>query len=168
MLRLNVDRDPQHGSSFHRMLWQFSISELPQFWNVLRGEMSLVGPRPEGPERTLCYSAWQQQRLSVKPGMTGLAQVHGLRERHPSEDKTRHDLQYMLHPTPLKDVSLLIETIWTVTSRLVSLPRREASAGGSQISAPQSILYSSTTQPFNPQPFSEMLQHAHRTESGSD
>ena len=79
MLRLNVDHDPQRASGFERLLWQLSISELPQFWNVLRGDMSLVGPRPEGPERANRYSSWQQQRLSVRPGMTGLAQVHGLR-----------------------------------------------------------------------------------------
>ncbi len=163
MLRLNVDRDPQPASRFQRMLWQLSISELPQLWNVLRGEMSLVGPRPEGPERANCYSAWQQQRLSVKPGMTGLAQVHGLRERHPSEDKTRHDLQYLLHTTLLKDLSLLIETIWTLASRLISLPRHGARAEKNAATAPQSILYSTSTHNFP-----EILQHAHRTESGSD
>jgi lipopolysaccharide/colanic/teichoic acid biosynthesis glycosyltransferase len=163
MLRLNVDRDPQQGSRFHRMLWQVSISELPQFWNILRGEMSLVGPRPEGPERAHCYSAWQQQRLLVKPGMTGLAQVHGLRERHSSEDKTRHDLQYMLHPTPLKDLSLLIETIWTLASRLISLPGQKIPGSEEEMRVPQSVLYS-----LGAEPFSETLQHAHRTQSGSD
>jgi lipopolysaccharide/colanic/teichoic acid biosynthesis glycosyltransferase len=163
MLRLNVDRDPQTGSRFERTLWQFSLSELPQLWNVLRGDMSLVGPRPEGPERAHWYSAWQQQRLSVKPGMTGLAQVHGLREQHPSEDKTRHDLQYMLHPMLLKDLSLLIETIWTLTSRLVSLPGRTLPASSPAYATRQSILYSVSTQPFP-----EMLHHAHRTQPGSD
>jgi lipopolysaccharide/colanic/teichoic acid biosynthesis glycosyltransferase len=170
MLRLNVDHDPQSSSGFQRMLWQLSISELPQFWNVLRGDMSLVGPRPESPERASRYSAWQQQRLSVKPGMTGLAQVHGLREQHTSEDKTRHDLQYMLRPSLLRDLSLLIETIWTLTLRLISLPRRGRNDSPTQqmaapgvVAAPQSILYSPRTQSFP-----EMLQHAHRTQSGSD
>ena len=163
MLRLNVERDPRPGSGFERLLWQFSISELPQFWNVLRGEMSLVGPRPEGPERANCYSAWQQQRLSVKPGMTGLAQVHGLREQHPSEDKARHDLQYMLRPSLLKDLSLLIETMWTLTARLISLSRLPLYGNRPDGAAPQSILYSPGTQSFP-----EMLQHAHRTQSGSD
>jgi lipopolysaccharide/colanic/teichoic acid biosynthesis glycosyltransferase len=167
MLRLNVDHHPPDGSGFERMLWQLSISELPQFWNVLRGDMSLVGPRPESPERASRYSAWQQQRLSVTPGMTGLAQVHGLREQHTSEDKTRLDLQYMLDPSLLKDLSLLIETIWTLTLRLISLPGRSRNDGATQngatpsaAAAPQSILYSPS--------FPEMLQHAHRTQSGSD
>jgi lipopolysaccharide/colanic/teichoic acid biosynthesis glycosyltransferase len=179
MLRLNVDRNPVDcnpadrdsvdrgsgdGSSFERMLGELSISELPQFWNVLRGEMSLVGPRPEGPDRANRYSAWQQQRLSVKPGMTGLAQVHGLREQHPSEDKTRHDLQYMLHPSLLKDISLVVETIWTLALRLIRI-RQRAPAGSSAetAAAAQSILYSTSSQSFP-----EMLQHAHRTQPGSD
>jgi lipopolysaccharide/colanic/teichoic acid biosynthesis glycosyltransferase len=166
MLRLNVDHDPQRGSVLERALWQLSISEMPQFWNVLRGDMSLVGPRPESPERASRYSAWQQQRLSVKPGMTGLAQVHGLREQHTSEDKTRHDLQYMLHPSLLKDLSLLIETVWTLTFRLVNLPGRTRKGSATEAmpgSALHSILYSPSTQSFP-----EMLQHAHRTQPGSD
>jgi lipopolysaccharide/colanic/teichoic acid biosynthesis glycosyltransferase len=167
MLRLNVDHNTQSESRFARMLSQLSISELPQFWNVLRGDMSLVGPRPESPERASLYSSWQQQRLTVKPGMTGLAQVHGLREQHTSEDKTRHDLQYMLHPSLLKDLSLLIETIWTLTLRLINLPRRARKDSTPDISgtgaALHPIFYSPSTQSFP-----EMLQHAHRTQSGSD
>ncbi len=163
MLRLNVDHNPQHGPGFERMLWHFSVSELPQFWNVLRGEMSLVGPRPEGPERAHHYSAWQQQRLSVKPGMTGLAQVHGLREEHTSDDKTRHDLQYMLHPSLLKDLSLLIETVWTLLLRLIKIPKRTLAGSPTDGAVLQSISYSPGSQPFP-----EMLQHAHRTQSGSD
>lgn len=160
MLRLNVDRNSAIASRFERLLWQLSISELPQFWNVLRGEMSLVGPRPEGPERSLHYSAWQQQRLSVKPGMTGLAQVQGLREQHPSEDKTRHDLQYMLHPSLLKDVSLLVETLWTLTARLISSEKRSPVLIPDSGEAP---IYAGVLQSFP-----EILQHAHRTQSGSD
>jgi lipopolysaccharide/colanic/teichoic acid biosynthesis glycosyltransferase len=164
MLRLNVNHDPQSGSRFERMLWQLSISELPQFWNVLRGDMSLVGPRPECAERATRYSAWHEQRLSVKPGMTGLAQVHGLREQHTSEEKTRHDLQYILHPSLLKDLSLLIETIWTLTLRLIKIPQRapNKSAAEGDIAA-LTASYSPGTQPFQ-----EILQHAHRTQSGSD
>ena len=165
MLRLNVDHDPQNGSRFERTLWQFSISELPQFWNVLQGDMRLVGPRPECLERATRYSAWHQQRLSVRPGMTGLAQVHGLREKHTSEDKTRHDLQYMLHPSLLKDLSLLIETIWTLTLRLLRTPQHGPTADDAENgrTAPLTVSYTP-----GPQPFQEMLQHAHRTQSGSD
>lgn len=162
MLRLNVDHDPDGASCFERILDQLSISELPQFWNVLRGEMSLVGPRPEGPERANHYSTWQQERLSVKPGMTGLAQVHGLREQHSSDDKTRHDLQYMLHLSLLRDVSLIVETIWTLTIRLITI-KSTTQAVSVVPSRTHSVLY-----PPDIQPFPETLQHAHRTQPGSD
>jgi lipopolysaccharide/colanic/teichoic acid biosynthesis glycosyltransferase len=211
MLRLNVDRNPQQGSHFERMLWELSISELPQLWNVLCGKMSLVGPRPEGPERASRYSAWQQQRLSVKPGITGLAQVQGLREQHASDDKTRHDLQYLLHCSPLEDISLLIETVWTLTLRLTKILGETGNGGAAKRpakpEAAPSILYSSSpfssgrfpdgyfsdghfssahfseahfSEPRFPethlsethlsetQGFPETLEHAHRTQSGSD
>jgi lipopolysaccharide/colanic/teichoic acid biosynthesis glycosyltransferase len=117
MLRLNVDRVARGGSWFERFLGELSLTEAPQLWNVLRGDMSLVGPRPEAPDRVCRYSDWQRQRLIVKPGITGLAQVHGLREHHSSEEKTRFDLQYLLNPSPWTDVSLLLQTVWTLTFR---------------------------------------------------
>ena len=80
-------------------------------------EMSLVGPRPESPERVKNYSDWQRQRLKVNPGVTGLAQVHGLRDQHSSEDKTRFDLQYIVNSSPLVDLGLILQTIWTLLSR---------------------------------------------------
>jgi putative colanic acid biosynthesis UDP-glucose lipid carrier transferase len=122
MWRLNSDRDAKGLSSDELILQQLSLTELPQLWNVLRGEMTLVGPRPEPPERVKLYSDWQRQRLKVKPGMTGLAQVHGLREQHSSEEKTRFDLQYMLHPSPFLDISLLLQTVWTLAGRLLRFP----------------------------------------------
>jgi lipopolysaccharide/colanic/teichoic acid biosynthesis glycosyltransferase len=124
MYRLNSDRDCEIVPRYELILQQLSITELPQLWNVLRGEMSLVGPRPESPERVKHYSDWQRQRLNVKPGMTGLAQVHGLRQQHSSEEKARFDLQYMLHPSLFLDVSLLLQTIWTLAGRLLQLGGR--------------------------------------------
>jgi lipopolysaccharide/colanic/teichoic acid biosynthesis glycosyltransferase len=120
MWRMNVNRDAVGLAGFRRWLSRLSFTELPQFWNVLCGDMSLVGPRPESPERVKHYSEWQGQRLSVKPGLTGLAQVHGLREQHASEEKARFDLQYILHWSPFLDLSLLLQTVWTVTIRLWS------------------------------------------------
>ena len=121
MCRLNSDRDCETLPRYEVILQQLSITELPQLWNVLRGEMSLVGPRPEPPERVKHYSDWQRQRLKVKPGMTGLAQVHGLRQQHLSEEKARFDLQYMLHPSLFLDVSLLLQTMWTLAGRLLRM-----------------------------------------------
>jgi lipopolysaccharide/colanic/teichoic acid biosynthesis glycosyltransferase len=117
MYRLNSDRLAV-GLPFHeRLMQQLSITELPQMFNVLRGEMSLVGPRPEGPEKVRHYSDWHRRRLNVRPGITGLAQVHGLRDQNSSEDKTRYDLQYILHRSPFLDVSLLLQTFWTLALR---------------------------------------------------
>jgi lipopolysaccharide/colanic/teichoic acid biosynthesis glycosyltransferase len=117
MLRLNIDRTASNASRFEAVLRKFSLTELPQLWNVLRGDMSLVGPRPESPDRVCRYSEWQQQRLTVKPGMTGLAQVQGLREQHSSEEKTRFDLQYLLSSSLWTDMSLLLQTVWTLATR---------------------------------------------------
>jgi lipopolysaccharide/colanic/teichoic acid biosynthesis glycosyltransferase len=121
MLRLNVDRPADSASLFERLLDYLSLTELPQLWNVLRGQMSLVGPRPDPISRVGNYSSWQQRRLKVKPGMTGLAQVHGLREFSSAEQKTRFDLQYVVDPYLLLDVSLLLQTVWTLLLRV--LPR---------------------------------------------
>jgi lipopolysaccharide/colanic/teichoic acid biosynthesis glycosyltransferase len=119
MFRLNVDRENPGPSALQRLLARLSLTELPQLWNVLRGEMSLVGPRPESPERVRHYSDWQRQRLSVVPGLTGLAQVHGLREQHSSEEKARFDLEYIFHWSVFLDFSLILQTAWTLVIRLV-------------------------------------------------
>jgi len=118
MLRLNVDRPVKSNSRFEVFLDHLSITELPQLWNVLRGQMSLVGPRPDPIASLSRYSEWQQRRLRVKPGMTGLAQVHGLREFSSAEQKTRFDLQYVVDPYLLWDVSLLLQTIATLLFRV--------------------------------------------------
>jgi putative colanic acid biosynthesis UDP-glucose lipid carrier transferase len=121
MYRMNSDRNDASVPKYERTLQQLSITELPQLFNVLIGDMSLVGPRPEPPDRVKHYSDWQRQRLNVKPGMTGLAQVHGLREQHSSEEKARFDLQYMLRRSSFLDLSLLLQTMWTLSGRLFRL-----------------------------------------------
>jgi lipopolysaccharide/colanic/teichoic acid biosynthesis glycosyltransferase len=158
MLRLNVDRHLLSGGGLERFLERMSITELPQLWNVLRGEMSLVGPRPESPDRVKRYSEWQQQRLSTKPGMTGLAQVYGLRDQNTSEEKTRLDLQYILNPSVVSDVSILLQTLWTIAMRLFQFrfPARTA--------APRS----SPPEKLQAQFLEESLQGAHRSQSSAD
>jgi lipopolysaccharide/colanic/teichoic acid biosynthesis glycosyltransferase len=120
MQRLNVERHATNPEHYERLLVRWSLTELPQLWNVLRGDMSLVGPRPESPERVKYYSEWQRQRLKVHAGVTGLAQVHGLRDQHPSEDKARFDLQYIFNWSPLLDLSLILQTVWTLLFRGLS------------------------------------------------
>jgi lipopolysaccharide/colanic/teichoic acid biosynthesis glycosyltransferase len=151
MLRLNVDRTASTTSRFEAFVREFSFTELPQLWNVLRGDMSLVGPRPESRDRVCRYSEWQQQRLTVKPGMTGLAQVQGLREQHSSEEKTRFDLQYLLNCSLWTDLSLLVQTVWTLVTR--SLGRGD--------SIPHLQLLG-TAEAIGSDSQQDVLEHAHR------
>jgi lipopolysaccharide/colanic/teichoic acid biosynthesis glycosyltransferase len=160
MLRLNVDRHATDMTRFERLLQQLSITELPQLFNVLRGDMSLVGPRPESPDRVRHYSEWERQRLSVKPGITGLAQVHGLREQHSSEEKTRFDLQYLLKPSPLTDLSLLLQTSWTLIIRMFRHPQSG--------SAEPLVTVNKTVADFRFPSVEEALQHAHRSQPSTD
>lgn len=118
MYRLNVDRWAPDLPGCEWIFARFSVTELPQLWNVLKGDMSMVGPRPEPPERVQHYSMWQRQRLSVTPGMTGLAQVNGLRENHSSEEKAHFDLQYIFHWSLFLDLSLLLQTVCTLFARV--------------------------------------------------
>ncbi|HVZ62047.1 MAG TPA: sugar transferase [Terriglobales bacterium] len=117
MYRLNVDRDSLSLSGIEKTLNQLSLTELPQLVNIIRGEMSLVGPRPESIARVKHYSEWQRQRLRVRPGLTGLAQVHGIREQHSSEEKARFDLQYLYDWSIFSDLSLLVQSLWTLAFR---------------------------------------------------
>jgi lipopolysaccharide/colanic/teichoic acid biosynthesis glycosyltransferase len=98
-------------------LYRFSLSELPQLWNVLLGEMSIVGPRPEIPERVRHYSAWHRRRLLLKPGITGLAQVKGMRGPDPSDAHTRFDLEYAATYSPMTDFTLMLATLNTLIRR---------------------------------------------------
>jgi lipopolysaccharide/colanic/teichoic acid biosynthesis glycosyltransferase len=125
MYRFNVDRWAKDLVGFEKFLARFSLTELPQFWNVMRREMSLVGPRPESPDRVQHYSVWQRERLSVKPGLTGLAQVYGLREEHSSEEKAHFDLQYIYDWSMFSDLSIVLQTAWTLMFRLLEGKRPE-------------------------------------------
>ena len=127
MYRFNIERRESPANWFDRWLEITSISELPQLFNVIRGEMSLVGPRPETAERVQHYSEWQRQRLAYKPGITGYAQLYGLRERNSSDEKARHDIRYPLGWSPLLDLTMVLQTLWIICCRaskaLLSLPR---------------------------------------------
>ena len=154
MYRLNIDRDAKCLQRYLRILAQFSLTELPQLWNVLKGEMSLVGPRPESRERVRHYSAWQRQRLTVIPGLTGLAQVRGLREEHSSEEKARFDLQYIGQWSLFLDLSLLLQTAWALLMRFVK--------EDSFVKPP--ALHSKPTREFA----LRRMMHADSTQSGAD
>ncbi|HRY45118.1 MAG TPA: sugar transferase [Thermoanaerobaculia bacterium] len=101
---------------FGRFLRRFSLDEIPQLWNVLKGEMSLVGPRPPLPDEVARYEKWQRRRLSMKPGLTGLWQVSG-RSDLPSFDQWMElDLAYIDNWSLTLDTKILLRTIPTVLS----------------------------------------------------
>jgi len=93
-----------------RILRRFSLDELPQLWNVLKGDMSLVGPRPPIPEEVRSYHRWQRRRLSMKPGLTCLWQVNG-RNNIDFDRWMQLDLQYIDNWSPSLDLKILLRTI---------------------------------------------------------
>lgn len=128
MYRLNSDRQAANLPVYERIMQQLSLTELPQLFNVLRGEMTLVGPRPEFVDNLRHYTEWHRWRMNVRPGITGLAQVQGLRDEHSLENKTRYDLQYILHRTLFQDLSILVQTVWTLSRRLLLVSKQGGSA----------------------------------------
>jgi lipopolysaccharide/colanic/teichoic acid biosynthesis glycosyltransferase len=96
-------------SRLGKMLRQTSLDELPQFWNVLMGDMSIVGPRPLLTEYLPLYNAEQRSRHTVKPGMTGLAQING-RNRLNWDEKFEYDLHYVRSVTFMLDVRIILAT----------------------------------------------------------
>ncbi|MDQ3448855.1 MAG: sugar transferase [Chloroflexota bacterium] len=104
-----LSEDPRQTRT-GRWLRRTSIDELPQLWNVLRGEMSLVGPRPPLPDEVAGYDLWHRRRLSMKPGVTGLWQVEGRRE--PLFDRwVAMDLDYIDRWSLWLDLKILLRTI---------------------------------------------------------
>jgi lipopolysaccharide/colanic/teichoic acid biosynthesis glycosyltransferase len=92
-----------------RVLRRLSLDELPQLWNVVRGDMSLVGPRPTLAYQVERYTPRQRRRLDVKPGITGWAQIHG-RARLPWSERIELDLWYLEHRSPWLDLKILART----------------------------------------------------------
>jgi lipopolysaccharide/colanic/teichoic acid biosynthesis glycosyltransferase len=108
-------RDPR-VTSLGRWLRKFSIDELPQLWSVLKGDMSLVGPRPPLPDEFAQYEEWQCGKLAVKPGITCFWQVSGRSEISDFRTWARMDLKYIRDWNLWLDVRLLIRTIPAVLS----------------------------------------------------
>jgi lipopolysaccharide/colanic/teichoic acid biosynthesis glycosyltransferase len=99
-----------------RIMRRSSLDEIPQFWNVLMGQMSLVGPRPPIPYEIESYDVWHRRRvLESKPGITGLWQVHG-RSRTTFDEMVRLDLRYSKNWSPLLDAKILLKTPRAVVS----------------------------------------------------
>ena len=109
-------RDPR-CTPVGRLIRRWSVDELPQLLNVLRGDMSLVGPRPLPCEETAALLPWQRRRLEVTPGITGIWQVSG-RSLVPFDEWMRMDIRYVGSRSFLLDVQLLLATLPAVFSRM--------------------------------------------------
>ena len=106
---LAVDEGDARITGAGRLLRRLSLDELPQLWNVVRGDMSLIGPRPTLRYQVDRYTPHQRRRLEVRPGITGWAQVHG-RAALPWADRIELDVWYVEHRSPLVDLKILART----------------------------------------------------------
>jgi len=102
--------DDPRVTNVGRLLRRYSLDELPQLWNVLIGDMSLVGPRPPLPYEAAAYQPWHRRRLEVKPGITGVWQVDG-RSRVSFDDMVFQDILYDCSRDTLVDASLCLRTV---------------------------------------------------------
>jgi lipopolysaccharide/colanic/teichoic acid biosynthesis glycosyltransferase len=107
---LAVDEGDSRITRTGAWLRRTSLDELPNLWNVLRGEMSLIGPRPTVPAQVALYNERQRGRLQIKPGMTGWAQVNG-RASLPWSERIELDLYYIAHRSVLLDARILLRTV---------------------------------------------------------
>ena len=104
-----VNRGDPRITRVGRVLRRLSVDELPQLWNVVRGEMSLIGPRPTLAYQVEQYTPRQRTRLDVRPGITGWAQIHG-RASLPWEERIELDVWYVEHRSPRTDALILLRT----------------------------------------------------------
>ena len=107
-----IKNDPR-VTTVGKFLRRFSLDELPQLWNVLKGDMSLVGPRPALPEEVEKFKLWERRRLSMKPGMTGLWQVSG-RNNIPNEKWALYDLEYIDNWSIANDLKIIFKTLLVI------------------------------------------------------
>jgi lipopolysaccharide/colanic/teichoic acid biosynthesis glycosyltransferase len=107
-------RDDTRITPLGRLLRKLYIDELPQFWNVFKGEMSIVGTRPPTPSEVACYEPHHQRRLSMKPGITGLWQLYGNDEVTNFEEVVELDCRYIDTWSILQDYRIIFRTLLRV------------------------------------------------------
>ena len=115
-------------TKFGRVLRSTSLDELPELWNILRGDMSIVGPRPLLVEYLPYYTEEEHHRHDIRPGLTGLAQVNG-RNASSWEQKFTYDLEYVERYTLVLDVSIIFKTVLKVLKRSDVLVGSQIPAG---------------------------------------
>ncbi len=107
-----VEEDPR-VTRMGKWLRRLTVDEFPNFWNVLTGNMRLVGPRPEIPEMLINYKPHQMKKFTVKPGITGLPQING-RGRLSFQNTVAYDLEYVEKRSLFLDIKILLRTFWKV------------------------------------------------------
>ncbi|NJL61602.1 MAG: sugar transferase [Methylacidiphilales bacterium] len=112
------NKDDFRVTKIGRFLRSSSLDELPQFWNVLLGEMSLVGTRPPTADEVMHYNQRHWQRLNVKPGLTGEWQINGRSHIKDFEEVVDLDLQYQHRWHPMYDVFVILKTIYVIVARV--------------------------------------------------
>lgn len=112
----NLLPDDRRLTGFGKMLRSTSLDELPELFNILKGDMSVIGPRPLLVRYLPRYNDFQRQRHNVRPGLTGLAQISG-RNAITWQEKFAYDVEYVNHLTFAMDVSIFIKTIRAVLKR---------------------------------------------------
>jgi len=110
-----IKNDPR-VTPLGRHLRKYSLNELPQLWSVLKGDMSLVGPRPAFPHELERYELWHKRKLCVRPGMTCLWQVRGRNRISQFDDWVRMDLEYIDRWSLWLDIKILVRTAWAVVA----------------------------------------------------
>lgn len=108
--------DTKRLTKFGRVLRSTSLDELPELFNILKGDMSLIGPRPLAVQYLPYYTEEERHRHDVRPGLSGLAQIHG-RNDLPWEERFQYDLQYINHITFLGDLAIFLGTIGKVLKK---------------------------------------------------
>ncbi len=139
MIKLDADRDPRIIRC-GRILRQSCVDELPQLFNVLAGEMSLVGPRPCLPYEAEEYLAWHARRFDSVPGMTGLWQVNG-KNKLTFKQMIRFDIQYARTMSPWLDVKIMLQTVPAIVGMVSEhlAGKREARTGSAVSASPKRV-----------------------------
>lgn len=108
----NAADDPR-VTPFGRFLRRTSLDETPQLLNILAGDMSFIGPRPDLPEHIACYSDFEHRKLEIRPGVTGFSQAY-FRNSVQWKERIRNDIYYIDHLSFLFDIKILIKTVFSV------------------------------------------------------
>ena len=116
-LMFKMENDPRILKGIGKFIRDTSIDEFPQFWNVLKGDMSLVGTRPPTLEEYELYEMHHLKRLSIKPGITGMWQTSGRSDITDFEEVVKLDTQYIVNWSITMDIKLLLKTILVVLKK---------------------------------------------------